>query len=184
MSIITVARRYAEALADVALARNQVDPVEGELRAFAEIMTSHAELHDVFASPILSRGEKERVLKAILERMRPGKLTENLLNTLLRHDRLHHLDMVYEQFRRELNERRGTVVAEVKTAAPVSPSEQEMLSRKLQQMTGKQVQLRFETDPSLIGGVVTRIGSVVYDGSIRTQLQGIKERLKAGSGVA
>jgi F-type H+-transporting ATPase subunit delta len=183
MSILTVARRSAEALADVAVSRNQVEAVEGELRAFAEMMSSSRELRDVFASPIISQAEKERVLTAIVDRTRPSKTTANLLKTMLRHNRLHHLEAVYEQFRREMNERRGAVVAEVRTAAPVSAAQQEILSRKLQQMTGKQVQLRFETDPSLIGGVVTRIGSVVYDGSIRTQLQGIKERLKAGSGV-
>lgn len=183
MSITSVARRYGEALADVAISHNQVDLVDGEVRLFTQMMSAHRELQGVFASPIISHSEKERVLNAIIDRTRPGKTTTNLLKTLLRHNRLQHLDTVYEQFHREINDRKGTVVAEVKTAAPVNSDQQEMLSRKLQQVTGKQVQLRFETDPSLIGGVVTRIGSTVYDGSIRTQLQGIKERLKTGSSI-
>ena len=105
-------------------------------------------------------------------------MTANLLRTLLRHYRLHHLAAVYEQFQREINERRGMVRAEVTTASSVSRAEQDALSTRLREMTGKQVQLEFKTDPELIGGIVTRIGSVIYDGSVRTQLQAVKQRLK------
>jgi F-type H+-transporting ATPase subunit delta len=180
MSVIRVARRYAEALADVAFAQNQIEQIEAEVGSFADMMSSNRELLDVFASPIISQGDKGRLLDAIIERTRPSQFTANLLRTLLRHYRLHHLGAVYEQFRREINERRGLVVADVTTASPVGPAEQQMLSARLQQMTGKQVQLRFNTDQGIIGGVVTRIGSVVYDGSIRTQLQIVKQRLKTG----
>jgi F-type H+-transporting ATPase subunit delta len=111
-------------------------------------------------------------------------MTANLLNTLLRHYRLHHLEAIYRQFQREINERRGMVLAEITTAAPVNRTEQDALGNRLREMTGKQVQLQFKTDPALIGGVVTRIGSVVYDGSIRTQLQTVKQRLKQESYVS
>ncbi|MEK6288963.1 MAG: ATP synthase F1 subunit delta [Acidobacteriota bacterium] len=180
MSVIAVARRYAEALADVATARNQVEQIDNDVRVFAEMMKSSRELHDLFASPIVSQSDKLRVLDALLARMRPDRVTANLLRTMLSHHRLHHLAEVYEQFRREINKRKGLIIAEVTTAAEVGRSEQEKLGRTLQQMTGKQVEFRFKTDPSLIGGVVTRIGSVVYDGSVRTQLQEIRERLKQG----
>jgi F-type H+-transporting ATPase subunit delta len=175
-----VARRYAEALADVAIAQDQLERIEAEVGAFADMISSNRELLDVFASPIISQNDKRLVLDAIIERTRPGQTTANLLRTLLRHYRLHNLGAVYEQFRREVNERKGLVVAEIITASPVGPAEQQMLSARLQQMTGKQVQLKFNTDQAIIGGVVTRIGSVVYDGSIRTQLQTVKQRLKAG----
>ncbi|HEX5736074.1 MAG TPA: ATP synthase F1 subunit delta [Blastocatellia bacterium] len=178
MSVIAVARRYAEALADVALAHNQVDQIDAEVGAFARLMADSRELHDLFASPIVSQTDKGRVLDSIIERARPGQMTANLLRTLLRHYRLHHLAAVYEQFQREINERRGMVLAEVTTASPVGRAEQDALSTRLREMTGKQVQLEFKTDPELIGGIVTRIGSVIYDGSIRTQLQAVKQRLK------
>lgn len=180
MSVIAIARRYAEALADVAIARNQVEQIEGEVRMFAEMISGSRELHDLFASPIVSQADKARVLDVLIARTRPGQMTANLLRTMLDHYRLHHLDAVYEQFRREMNERGGIVLAEVTTAQPVDPDERQKLSRELMAMTGKQVQFEFKTDPALIGGVVTRIGSVVYDGSIRTQLQEIKHRLKEG----
>jgi F-type H+-transporting ATPase subunit delta len=180
MSVTTIARRYAEALADAAIARNQVEQIDGEARAFAEMMRSNSELRDLFASPIVSQRDKGKVLDALINRARPGSMTANLLRAMLNNYRLQYMGEMYEQFRRIINERAGVVVAEVTTAQPIGPSEQASLSRRLEQMTGKQVQFQFKTDPSLIGGVVTRIGSVVYDGSVRTQLQEIKQHLKAG----
>jgi len=184
MSVIAIARRYGEALADVAIAHNQVDQIDAEVGAFAHLMTGNRELHDLFASPVISQSDKGQVLEAIVERARPGQMTANLLRTLLRHYRLHHLETVYQQFQREINERRGMVLAEITTASSISPAEQDALGNRLREMTGKQVQLQFKTDPELIGGVITRIGSVVYDGSIRTQLQAVKQRLKQESSIA
>ena len=184
MSVIAIARRYAEALADAAAARNQVEKIDNDVRVFAGLMTANRELHDLFASPIVSKTDKLRVLEALIGRVQPDQMTANLLRTMLSHDRLHHLHEVYEQFRREMNERNGLIIAEVTTAAEVGRSEREKLGRTLEQMTGKRVEFRFKTDPSLIGGLVTRIGSVVYDGSVRTQLQGIREQLKQGDSAA
>jgi len=184
MSVIAVARRYAEALADVATERNLVEQIDGEVRVFADVMKSSRELYDLFASPIVSQSDKLKVLEALLARTRTGQLTGNLLRTMLSHYRLQYVAEVYEQFRREINERKGLIIAEVTTAAEVGAAEQAKLGRTIEQMTGKHVEFRFKTDPALIGGVVTRIGSVVYDGSVRTQLQEIKERLKQGeSGI-
>ena len=180
MSVLAIARRYAEALADAAIAHSQVEQIESDVRVFVEMMRDSRELHDLFANPIVSQTDKARVLDVLIARTGPGKMTANLLRTMLDHYRLHHLDVVYEQFRREINERKGMVLAEVTTAHEVGPSEQERLSRELTAITGKQVEFEFKTDPAIIGGVVTRIGSVVYDGSIRTQLQEIKHRLKEG----
>ena len=180
MSVIAIARRYAEALADVATARNQVEQIDNEVRIFAEMMKSSVELHDMFASPTVSQTDKLRVLEALIARTRTGQMTANLLRTMLSHYRLHHLAAVYEQFRREMNERNGLIVAEVATAAEVGAAEQAKLGRTLEQMTGKQVEFKFKTDASLIGGLVTRIGSIVYDGSVRSQLREIRERLKRG----
>lgn len=182
MSSVAVARRYAEALADVAVAHDQVDQIDAEVGAFAQMMSESRELRDLFASPIISQEEKRRVLDALIEQLRPIPMIANLLRTMLSHYRLHDLVAVHEQFRRGINKRRGIALAEVTSAAALSQSEQEMLSRKLESLAGKKVQVQFRTDPSLIGGVVTRIESVVYDGSIRTQLQTVKQRLK-GSAV-
>src|ERR1700759_4251635 len=181
MSATTVARRYAEAMAAVALARNAVEQIENELGAWAEMMRQSRELHDLFASPIMSQADKGKVLDALIARTNAGSFTANLLRTMLTNYRLPLITNVYDQYRRIINERRGIVIAEVTTAQPLSQQEQAQLSRRLQTMTGKQVEFHFKTDASLIGGVVTRIGSVVYDGSVSTQLQGIRQQLKSGA---
>jgi F-type H+-transporting ATPase subunit delta len=178
MSVTAVARRYAEALADVAVARNLVEQVESEVLAFTDMMAANRELYDVFATPVLSAKEKGRVLESLIAQARPSSVTANLLRALLRHYRLHYLDVVYQQFQREINRRRGVVPAEVTTAGAVSAEDRDRLAQRLQEITGTRVEIEYKTDPSLIGGVVARIGSMVYDGSIRTQLQTVKQKLK------
>ena len=181
MSATTIARRYAEAMADVAIAHNVVDQIDGELRIFAEMLRQSRELVNVFASPVLPQSDKSKVLEALIARARPSAFTANLLRAMLTNHRLPLVPDVYEQYRRLINARRGVVVAEVTTAQPLNAQEQAQLSQRLQTMTGKQVKFQFKTDAALIGGVLTRIGSVVYDGSVRTQLQAIEQRLKAGT---
>ena len=181
MSIVAIARRYAEALADVAIAHNQVEQMDAEVGAFAQMIRDSRELHDVFASPVVSQEQKRSVLDAIIERTAVSAMIANLLRTMLSHYRLHNLTEVHEQFRRAINRRRGIALAEVTTAAPASQEAQDMLTLKLQELVGKKVQVQFKTDPALIGGAVTRLESVVYDGSIRTQLQTVKQRLKEGT---
>ena len=183
MSVVAIARRYAEALADVAVAHNQVEQIDAEVGGFAGMMAESRELRDVFASPIISQEDKRRVLDALIQRLGSSPMIANLLRTMLSHYRLHNLSEVHEQFQRGINKRRGIALAEVTTAAPLNEAEQQMLSGKLETLAGKKVQVQFKTDPSLIGGVVTRIESVVYDGSIRTQLQTVKQRLKEGAGT-
>ena len=180
MSVATVSRRYAEAMADVAIDRNEVESIDAELRAFAEAVKSSNELYNVFSSPIVTPPDKLNLLNALIDRLRIGNLTANLLRAMLANYRLHYVAEVYEQFRRRINERRGLIIAEVAVAGEVGAAEQAKLGRTIEQITGKQVEFKFTNDSSLIGGVVTRIGSVVYDGSVRTQLQVIKERLKRG----
>ena len=180
MSATTIARRYAEAMADVAIAYKAVDQIDGELHLFADMVRQSDELAGVFASPVLSQPDKGNVLEALIARSKPGAYTANLLRTMLANQRLPLIVEVYEQYRRIINERRGIVVAEVTTAQPLAAPEQAQLSQRLQAITGKQVEFKFKTDAALIGGVVTRIGSVVYDGSVRTQLREIHKQLKSG----
>ncbi len=183
MSVTTIARRYADAVAEVAIAKNQVEQIESELQAFAHMVKSSRELHDVFASPIISNEQKSKVLAALVERTKPSQTTANLLRVMLNNYRLQHIEAVYEQFKRAMNERRGQVSAEITSAAPLTQADKDLLSRKLTEVTGKKVELTYKTDPEIIGGIITRIGSIAYDGSIRTQLQTVKQRLKSGGGI-
>jgi len=178
MSISAVARRYAEALADVAINANKADEIDREVQIFSGLFTSNAELREVFSSPIVKQKDKRAILDLLIERLKPGQVTANLLRTLLEHYRLHNIDTVYREFRRELDRREGVVQAEVVTASPLDHSQQEMLARELQSITGKKVNVAYKVDDSLIGGAVTRLGSVVYDGSIKTRLKAIQQQLK------
>ncbi|MBS1787196.1 MAG: ATP synthase F1 subunit delta [Acidobacteria bacterium] len=177
MSVTTIANRYARALADVITERGEMKEVVAELNGFAGMMTGHEQLRDVFASPVISTERKRGVLNELLARMQLRQTTNNFLRLLLDNSRLHNLDQMLRALARELDARTNIVSAEITTARAISQQEEMMLADKLRAATGKQVRLQFRTDPAIIGGVVTRIGSLVYDGSIKTQLAQMKKRL-------
>jgi F-type H+-transporting ATPase subunit delta len=176
-----VARRYAMALADVVMARGEAQEVKEELAAWGEMMQSNEQLLEVFRNPTIPYDQKQKVLSTLIARSRVRPTTANFLQVLLQNQRLAELGEVNKRFAQVLDERSGVVSAQVTTARPVPQSSQEALRAKLTAMTGKSVRLSFETDEELIGGIVTRIGSTIYDGSVRNQLQQVKERL-AGKG--
>ena len=177
MSVTTIANRYARALADVITERGEMNQVVAELNGFASMMTGHDQLRDVFASPVLSADRKRAVLGELLSKMQLRPTSSNFLRLLLDNSRLHNLDQMMRALARELDSRTNIVSAEITTARDISQQEETMLADKLKAATGKQVRLQFRTDPGIIGGVVTRIGSVVYDGSIKSQLAQMKQRL-------
>ena len=180
MSAETVARRYAAALADVVLNSGETKTVQSELKSWVEIMTANSDLHTAFSNPAIAHFNKEKVLENLLEKTKPSKTTANFLRVLLRNNRLTQLNEINERFSLELAARSGVASAQITSARPLAHSEKAELKRNLEKLTGKKVDLTFETDEKLIGGVVTRIGSTVYDGSIKTQLQQLKEQLISG----
>ena len=177
MSVTTIANRYARALADVITERGEMNQVVAELNGFASMMAGHDQVRDVFASPVLSADRKRAVLGELLSKMQLRPTSSNFVRLLLDNSRLHNLDQMMRALARELDSRTNIVSAEITTARDISQQEETMLADKLKAATGKQVRLQFRTDPGIIGGVVTRIGSVVYDGSIKSQLAQMKQRL-------
>ena len=177
MSVQTVARRYATALADVVTARGEARQVQEELSAWEMMMQTTPMLMEVIRNPTIPYEQKRKVLTSLIERTRVRQTTANFLQVLLRNQRLTELGEVNRRFAQVLDERSGVVSAEVTTARDVPEREQEALRAKLTMMTGKQVRLSFTTNEELIGGIVTRIGSTIYDGSVRTQLQQVKEKM-------
>ena len=181
MSVQAVARRYASALADVVLAHNEAREVQQELGDWAAMMQSHPQLLEVFRNPVVPYDQKSKLLTALIARTRVRPTTANFLQVLLRNHRLADLAEINHSFARVLDERAGLVLAHVTTARPVPAQAQEALRARLAQMTGRKVYLQFAVDEELIGGIVTRIGSTVYDGSVRTRLQRIKQQMAGGS---
>ncbi len=177
MSSQAVARRYAVALADVVLSRGEAQEVREELAAWDVLVRSNSQLLEVFRHPAITQEQKRGVLEDLIARARPRPTTANFLKVLLQNGRLAELSEVSTQFAQELDRRSGIVTAQVTTARPLSADAQEALSARLGQLTGSRVRLQFEVDDELIGGVVTRIGSTLYDGSVRGRLQQIKQRM-------
>ena len=180
MSITTVANRYAKALADVIMERGQTLTVGDEVKAFTQVIEENSELRNVFASPVIALDRKKAVLNELLARMQFKPTTNNFLQLLLTNQRLHQIAVVRASLMRELDERAGVVSAEVTTARPLAETEQENLLNQLQTATGKRVRVSFKIDPEIIGGVVTRVGSLIYDGSIKNQLALMKQQLSRG----
>lgn len=176
-----MARRYSTALADVVIPRGEERQVQEELSAWEEMMQSNPLLMEVFSNPTIPYDQKRKVLTSLIARTRVRPTTANFLQVLLQNHRLADLSEVNGRFAQVLDERSGVVSADVTTARPVPEASREALRQKLTALTGKKVRLSFETDVELIGGIVTRVGSTIYDGSIRTQLEQVKERL-AGNG--
>ena len=177
MTLRTIARRYATALADVSIARAEAREVEAELTEWESMIGGTYELRQVIESPTISVGEKRNLIDTLMRRVGVRDTTANFILVLLQNHRLNQLSGINRRFGEVLDERDGVVAATVTTARPMDGESQEGLHAKLASLTGKKVRLSFETDGDLIGGVVARIGSTVYDGSIRKQLQLAKERL-------
>jgi F-type H+-transporting ATPase subunit delta len=180
MSITTVANRYAKALADVIMERGQTLAVSDEITAFSQVIEQNPELREVFASPVIALERKKAVLNDLLARLQFRPTTNNFLQLLLTNQRLHQIEVVRASLMKELDERAGVVSADVTTARALAANEQEHLLHQLETATGKRVRLQFKTDPDIIGGIVTRIGSLIYDGSIKNQLALMKQQLAKG----
>ncbi len=180
MSTETVARRYAGALADVVLKTGETDTVKNELKTWEQLIASNAELETAFRNPSIAQLNKENVLNSLLDKTRPTKTTANFLRVLLRNSRLADLGEINKRFDAVLEERSGRMGALVTSARELSDAQKSELKDNLENLTGKQVTLNFDIDKEIIGGVVTRIGSTVYDSSVKTQLENLREQLVNG----
>lgn len=180
MSNETVARRYAAALADVVLKSGETENVRGELQTWEQLVMANTDLQSAFRNPVIQQHSKEKVLESLLEKARPSKTTANFLRLLLRNGRLTDLGAINDRFASVLEERSGTVSAHITSARELSDGERQELKANLEKLTSRTVNLDFNVNEELIGGVVTRIGSTVYDGSVRTQLEELKQQLVNG----
>lgn len=180
MSIETVARRYATALADVVTKAGDADIVKSELAVFGQLVAGNADLSAVFNNPAIPHTNKENLLAELLKRAKPSKTTSNFLRVLLRNGRLGELTEINERFAAVLDDRRGIVPAEVISARELPDAERKEFETTLEKLTGKDMQITFVVDPEIIGGAVTRIGSNVYDGSVKTKLENLRQQLIGG----
>jgi F-type H+-transporting ATPase subunit delta len=177
LSSQTVARRYASALADVLLAKNEVAEVRDELVTWEKMILSNPPLLEAMTNPTVGYEQKFKILNELIARTKVRQTTANFLRVLLRNQRIGELPQVNEKLAHILDERSGAVSAQVISARPLPETIKVALEETLRQVTKKKVRLNFQTDESLLGGIVTRIGSTIYDGSVRNQLIRLGEEL-------
>lgn len=177
MSLRTSATRYARALLDVALRESDAQKIERDLTSFVDAVNSSPDLKRAMTSPRIPVATRRAVLDAITQKIGMEPPVAKLLALLADRGRLELFNELLVVYRERLLAHQGIVKGAVVSAAPLAPEKLSALERSLSTATGKNVQLETAVDPSIIGGVVARIGSTVYDGSIRTQLQKIKQQL-------
>jgi F-type H+-transporting ATPase subunit delta len=182
MTHSALASRYASALVDVATdPKSKVDPHQAlrELRSFEEVLHSSAELRNALTSPSVPPARKRAVVGRIGERLGVSRVARNFLFVLTDHRRIAILPEALDAFDLLLDQRLGFARAEISSASEMDQQQRELISHELEQLTGKRVRTRFSVDGALIGGLVARIGSTVYDGSVRGRLEALSRRLAA-----
>jgi len=176
----SVVGTYARAFADVVMAvKNQLDPVRalGELHGVESLLEESDQLRRVLENPSIPGNRKRAVLDAVTARLGTTRQVRNFVAVLTDNRRLPLFSEILKQLEQELNERQGFAEAQVSSARQLGDSEKQMLEAEITKMTGKKVRARYEQDASLLGGAVVQVGSTIYDGSVKGQLEKIREQL-------
>jgi F-type H+-transporting ATPase subunit delta len=178
----TAATRYARALFDVAIKEKaDLSRIESDLVQFSALVNQEPTLSKALLNPAVPAPRKRGVVSALTARMRPQEVVGKLLALLAERDRLGLLPELIAAYRERFLDYQKVVRAEVVTAEAMAPDRASRIERSLAQATGRTVTLTTRVDPSIIGGVVARVGDMVYDGSIARQLARLRERLIEGS---
>jgi F-type H+-transporting ATPase subunit delta len=172
-----LAERYANALVDVALENKQADQVKLELAAFADMVRESDDLHAFLANPSITRTIKHAAIEQLVQRMGASRTLRNYLFVIVDQRRAGMLIEIQEAFSALLDARQGITQATVTSAAELTSAERAEIDAALAKLTGRKVQAQCTTDPSLIGGAIVQIGSTIYDGSVRAQLERMRAKM-------
>ncbi|HWG20146.1 MAG TPA: ATP synthase F1 subunit delta [Terracidiphilus sp.] len=172
---------YARALADVVIqARLDGAAIDRQLNDFLAAWDSSAQFREVFENPAIAEAQKIAILDKINAKLGMAKQLRNFIAVLTKNDRIAHVHEVAAAYRTELQEREGIRQAEIVTARELSEPERNALLDGVGKLAGAQIQASFKLDLSILGGTVVRIGSTVYDGSVKGRLERLREELIAG----
>jgi F-type H+-transporting ATPase subunit delta len=178
MSVASLARRYARAILELATEAGAVDETGKQLSDFAALWIGSDELRAVFHNPEVAPEQRKAVLAEIAQQVGISPLTRNSVLYIADRGRIAALPLIARAYKDLSEDSSGIVRAEVTSAAPLSDAYYAQLQRTLEHVTGHKVSLERKTDPSLIAGVVTRVGDKVYDGSIKTRLEDLQNSLR------
>lgn len=179
---LAVANRYASALVDAVLNKH-VDPeaVAGQLTAVTQAVAASADLRNVLMSPAVRLDRKRHLMGRLCDLLEAHPLVRNFITVLVRHRRTNLMATIQESFVRLLDERRGVVEARIASASELSPASRAAIEGELSRVAGKHIRAEYRLDPELLGGVTARIGSVLFDGSVRGQLESLRRKMTAGA---
>lgn len=174
----SVTNTYARAFAD-AVFLSHLDPAKtlAEAQRLAELVAESKELREVWHTPSITAEQKRAVLDAIVAREGISPTVRNFLAVLIDHRRTSFLGPIVKQFEAELNQRMGFAEADIASARDLGETERHALEGQVEKMLGKKLRARYTRDASLLGGAVIRIGSTIYDGSVKGQLERIRQQL-------
>lgn len=176
----SLARRYAKAVFEigtVGAAKGSLDKLGDDLRTLAKAMASSPELQTTLTNPAIRRDDRRKVTDALLYRIDAHAMTKNLVHLLLDGERLSSLPAIARALDAMIEAKAGRVTAEVVSARPLDAGQLTQITAALEQVSGKRVAITKREDATLLGGVVAKIGDVVYDGSLRTQLETLRDQL-------
>ncbi len=183
MKNLAIARRYAKALLLIGKEDGQTELYREELRNFADLVKSDEALERGISNPLYDVESRKKVLEVLIEKLELSGVMKSFLLLLFDKGRIKFIDSINDYFQKMADELKGVVRAQLVSAVDLSSEIVDRIREALSARTGKEVILQVEQDPSLIGGIVTKIGDLVLDGSIKTQLLNMRESLKRGESV-
>lgn len=175
-----VCKRYAKALVDLAVKEGLLDQIQRNLGRTVSAIVDDRKLRNFFFNPVFKAEDKRRALDLVIHDMQISGLLKMFLLHLVEQDRLPLIEGIYQSYCVFADKLNNRAEAEVSSAFPLSEADQSRLKEKLESLTGKTIYLKVKEDPSLIGGIITKLGSVVYDGSVKSQMSKLKDQIIKG----
>lgn len=174
----SLAGRYASALFDLARDQRQIEAVGNSLDALSQALADSKDFNELATSPLVSREDASKAFDAIAPQLKLDPITTNFLGVLARNGRKNQLQPVIRAFRRLASEHRGETTAEVTTARPLNDDQLSALRTQLRARAGREVAIDATVDPTILGGIVVKLGSQQIDASIRTKLNRLASAMK------
>lgn len=175
--ISNISKRYARAFFDIAAEENKLENYYNELMQFSTFITQDKTLREFLANPIFEQEVKKNVVEKIIGKLPLSAMTINFLKLLVDKKRIEVLPDITTCYRQMMDEVLKKISVNLKTAFPLSAEMQAYISSSLEKLTGRQVEMTVEKDPALLGGIVIGVGDTLYDGSIKNQLNNMRNLL-------